>query len=158
MCVRVAGPKGRTRHLITRVTPVSKGAVAVGFLIASTVHVRRILPTPHAIGPHTRMSGSDQRTDQDDVSDQWDEDGFMLAVVQGRWCLGHGTGRRLCTLPAPDWRRGPGGNNTIVLYRSYRKNYLWGDLNSLAAIDGHDRQLINELLCSLVTSTIFVRC
>jgi len=30
--------------------------------------------------------------------------------------------------------------------------------NSLTAIDGHDRQLINELLCSLVTSTIFVCC
>jgi len=31
-------------------------------------------------------------------------------------------------------------------------------VNSLTAIDSHDRQLINELLCSLVTSTIFVRC
>jgi len=32
------------------------------------------------------------------------------------------------------------------------------DFNSLTAIDGHDRQLINELLCSFVTSMIFVRC
>ena len=30
--------------------------------------------------------------------------------------------------------------------------------NSLQAIDAHERQLINKLLCSLVTSTIFVRC
>ena len=30
--------------------------------------------------------------------------------------------------------------------------------NSLKAIDGHDRQLFNELRCSLVTPMIFVRC
>jgi hypothetical protein len=29
---------------------------------------------------------------------------------------------------------------------------------SLTAIDGHVRQFFNELHCSLVTSTIFVRC
>ncbi len=31
-------------------------------------------------------------------------------------------------------------------------------VNSLTPIDGHDRQFFNELLCSLVTSPIFVRC
>ena len=31
-------------------------------------------------------------------------------------------------------------------------------LNSLTAIGGRDRQFFYELLCSLVTSTIFVRC
>ncbi len=31
-------------------------------------------------------------------------------------------------------------------------------LNSLTAIDCHDSQIFNELLCSLVTSLIFVRC
>ncbi len=30
--------------------------------------------------------------------------------------------------------------------------------NSLTPIDGHDRHFFNELLCSLVTSPIFVRC
>jgi hypothetical protein len=32
------------------------------------------------------------------------------------------------------------------------------DINSLTPIDGHDHQIFNELHCSLVTSTIFVRC
>jgi hypothetical protein len=34
---------------------------------------------------------------------------------------------------------------------------LW-PINSLTAIDGHDRQFFNKLLCSLVTSTLLVRC
>jgi hypothetical protein len=31
-------------------------------------------------------------------------------------------------------------------------------VNSLTPIDGHDHQFFNELLCSLVTSPIFVYC
>ena len=32
------------------------------------------------------------------------------------------------------------------------------NVNSLTAIDGHESQFVNELLCSLVTSLIFVHC
>jgi hypothetical protein len=53
---------------------------------------------------------------------------------------------------ALDWE---GKRNTMVMMFVGRILFM---LNSLTAIDGHDHQLANELLCSLVTSTIFVRC
>jgi hypothetical protein len=48
------------------------------------------------------------------------------------------------------WLEGLAKMSTVGFYLN--------SLNSLAAIDGHDRQFFDKLLWGLVTSTIFVRC